>query len=388
MKRFLLMPATIIIVCFGCTKMPSFKITGEIPGQTSGYVYINKIELNTPILIDSAKIDGKGFFKIKIKTTIEPDFYQVSLSSDNFITLLAKPGENINLTFSGQQLFDNYIVNGSEESEKLRTIDQTLIDTKKQLDSLSAVYSRISSDPNFATEGHKLDSMFNDLVRKQRMKNIEFIINNLTSLATIKAIYQRIDPETYVLFEPRDLQYMKIASDSLRKYYPNSRHVQALIKDFDKEFSIFTTNQYNSITERIEPVELNPDLINVDGKRVSLNSLRGKHVLLTFWSAQSRDCVQENLDLKQFHKLYSKKGFEIYQINLDADEELWKDAVKFDELPWISVREDDPANPQIARLFNVRELPANYFFDKQGNIVATNLHGRQLKIKLEQLFGN
>ena len=63
-----------------------------------------------------------------------------------------------------------------------------------------------------------------------------------------------------------------------------------------------------------------------------------------------------------------------------------KSAVKFDELPWINTRENNPGDPATARLFNVRELPANYLFDKEGNIEATNLHGKTLKLKLEQLF--
>jgi len=55
-------------------------------------------------------------------------------------------------------------------------------------------------------------------------------------------------------------------------------------------------------------------------------------------------------------------------------------------LPWISTREDDPLNPLIARLFNVKTLPHNYIFDNTGEIIATNLHGKILQIKLEQLF--
>ena len=219
MKRLLLL--TIIIVALvGCAKKRSFTITGNIPEKTSGYVYVNRIEINIPILIDSAKINKNGSFKINVKAYLT-DFYQVVLDADNYITLLAKPGENINLVFSSQQLSDNYIVEGSEDSEKIRYIDQSLIDARKRLDSLSAAYEKASSEPEFETTGAELENMYYNIVRQQRRTNIEFIINNLTSLASIKAIYQRIDPDTYVLYDPRDLQYMKLVSDSLRKYYPN-----------------------------------------------------------------------------------------------------------------------------------------------------------------------
>ncbi len=88
--------------------------------------------------------------------------------------------------------------------------------------------------------------------------------------------------------------------------------------------------------------------------------MKGKYVLLTFWSVQSKDCIEENLQLKEIYKLYHKKGFEIYQINLDENEAAWRSAVKFDELPWINTREDDPKDPKNAILFNVKSLPSNY----------------------------
>jgi cytochrome oxidase Cu insertion factor (SCO1/SenC/PrrC family) len=384
MKRLLFL-VIVVLIYTGCKEKNSLTVNGVIEGENSGTIYLNRLDLETPILIDSSEISKKGTFRFKVKAS-EPDFYQVSLTPDNFITLLAVPGEKIKLGFRNKSLYDNYSVSGSEGSEKLRILDQNLIDTKKKLDSLSNAYTRASSETGFDVKGPELETKFNDLIRQQRRKNVEFIITNTTSLASIKAVYQRIDPETYVLFDPKDLQYLKIVSDSLKKYYPNSKHVQALTRDFQSELTQMNANQLARLSEQLEPVKLNPDLKNPSGKRISLESLKGKHVLVTFWSVQSKDCVNENVQLKEFYKQYSKKGFEIYQINLDADTNLWKTAVKFDELPWISTREDNASDPATARLFNVRELPANYLFDKEGNIAGTNLHGRTLKLKLEQLF--
>jgi len=384
MKRIIFL-VTIIILYSGCKEKNSFNVRGVINGKVSEHIYFNRLDLDTPVLIDSAKINKDGKFHITIKAT-EPDFYQVSLSPDNFITLLAEPGEKIRIQFDSTALYENYSVTGSIGSEKLQVLDQNLIDTRKKLDSLSNAYTRASGEPGFDVTGPMLESRFNDLIKVQRKKNIEFIITNTTSLAAIKALYQHIDPDTYVLYDPKDLQYLKIVTDSLKKYYPNSKHVQALARDFKNELSQMYANQLERLSEKIEPVKLNPYLMNPEGKRISLESLRGKYVLLTFWSIQSRECINENLELKEYYRLYNKKGFEIYQINLDSDSNLWRSAVKFDELPWISTREDDPKNPVNVHLFNVRELPANYLFDKEGNIAASNLHGRSLKLKLEQLF--
>jgi peroxiredoxin len=271
-------------------------------------------------------------------------------------------------------------------SEKLMTLDLQLSETKRKLDSLRTIYSKASTEPGFETQGPALEEQFNSLIKNQRRKNIEFIISNTGSLASLKALYQMIDEQTYVLYDPKDLQFYKILTDSLTLHYPNSKQVQALARDFSKEMNQMYVNQLQQITKDLPQTRLDPNLKNVDGKRIALSSLLGKYVLLTFWSIQSKESIVENLQLKQYYKLYNKKGFEIYQINLADSVGAWKSAVRFDELPWISTIEDDPKNPVNAMLFNVKTLPANYLFDKQGKIIGTNLHGKSLQIKLDQLF--
>jgi thiol-disulfide isomerase/thioredoxin len=384
MKRIIFL-LTLVIIIAGCNHKNQFSVNGVIKDSKTKYIYLNKLDVDTPILIDSAKISRKGSFRFKVKAT-GPDFYQLGFSTTNFITLLAEPGERINLLFNGKDLFENYSVKGSAGSAKLQVLDLFLAETKRKLDSLSTLYTKASHEPGFDVRGPLLDAEFKDLIKAQRKNNIVFIINNINSLASIKALYQKINPQTYVLYDQHDLQYLKIVSDSLTRHYPNSKQVQALARDFKKELNQMLFSQIEQISKNLPNTVLDPDLVNIAGKRVSLSSLKGKYVLLTFWSAQSKDCIEENLQLKEFYKLYNKKGFEIYQINLDENEELWRAAVRFDELPWINTREDNPKDPKNALLFNVKTLPANYLFDKESKIIASNLHGKELQLKLDQLF--
>lgn len=384
MKRILFFLALVFIIS-GCKDKGTFSVDGVINGETEKYVYINRVDVDTPVLIDSSKISKKGGFRFKVKAS-EADFYQLGFSSKDFITILAEPGEKIKLMFNGKNLFEDYSVSGSAGSEKIQILDLALTDTKRKLDSLITAYKKASGETGFDVQGPALEAEYGKLIKEQRKKNIEFIINNINSLASIKALYQRIDPETYVLYEQHDLQYLKIVIDSLTHHYPNSKHVQALVRDFEKEMNQMYAARLEQITKDMPQTKLDPDLKNIAGKRIALSSLRGKYVLLTFWSVRSKDCIEENLQLKEFYKQYNKKGFEIYQINLDESETDWKSAVKFDELPWISTREDDPLNPKNALIFNVKNLPANYLFDKDSKIIASNLHGRSLQLKLEQLF--
>lgn len=379
------MAAVVIFTFSSCTDKDSFVIHGLIKGDKKGSINISRVDVDTPVFIDSAKINSKGEFRLRMNAEI-PDYYQLGYSSSDFITILAAPGEKINVTFEGKHLFENYTVEGSEGTEKIISLDEDLAITKHKLDSLNVLYSKVTSEQGSEARQAELEDQYTAVLKAQRKKSIEFIIKNLHSLAAIKALYQRINPETYVLYDPKDLQYLKIVNDTLSKYYPRSKHVQALSSDFTRELGQLYTNRIHEMASNLPETRLDPNLETVDGRRIALSSLRGKFVLLTFWSVRSAASIEENMQLKELYRLYNKQGFEIYQVNVDQNEEAWKNAVKFDELPWISTREDDPADPLNVKLYNVNSLPSNFLYDRQGNIIATNLHGRALQIKLDQLF--
>jgi thiol-disulfide isomerase/thioredoxin len=384
MKRifFLMMLA---LLATACKDKNSFTVEGVIKGKTDKFIYISKVDVNTPVLIDSAKINKKGRFHLRVKAS-DPDFYQFGFSSTNFITLLVEPLEKISLSFSSNNLYENYTVEGSAGSSKLQVLDGALASTKKKLDSLTTIYNQASKESGFDVKGPALESEFTNVIKAQRKKNIEFIMNNINSLASIKALYQTITPDTYVLYEPNDLQYLKIVTDSLTRHYPKSKHVQALARDLNNELNKMYVEKIGAIANELPQAKLDPNLKNMEGKRITLSSLKGKYVLLAFWSYRSKDCIVENLQLKEYYKMYKSKGFEIYQINVDDSEIDWQRAVKYDELPWISTREDDPRNPVNAKLFNVTTLPSNFLFDRAGEIIGSNLHDRSLQLRLEQLF--
>jgi hypothetical protein len=376
-----------LIILAGCVSKNTVRINGNVKNNENDKIYLNRIDVDTYVRVDSARIKRSGNFRFTFKAG-EPDFYQVGFSDSDFITILAEPGENIRLTFTGKNLYDNYQVEGSEGSQKIKILDMVLAVTIRKMDSLKLAYDVASKSPGFDKKEPLLQNEYLNLMKAQRNKNIEFILGNLNSFASIKALYQMLDKETFVLYEPRDLQFMKLVSDSLIFHYPNSKQAKSLKKNFEKEMSQMFMRQIEQAAKNAPEVKLDPNLKDTKGNRIALSSLKGKVVLLSFWATASEESIAENLSLKELYNAYKSKGFEIYQVNLDENEAAWKNAVKFDELPWISVREDDPLNPVNARLFNVKSVPSNYLYDRNGTIVAANLHGQNLKIKLAQLFGN
>jgi thiol-disulfide isomerase/thioredoxin len=378
--------AVFVMFLAGCTDKNSISIDGNIKIKDQKKIFLTRIDVDTYVKIDSATIKNNGNFRFRIKTN-EPDFYQVGLSNSDFITILTEPGEKVKLTFTGKNMYENYEVLGSAGSQKIKILDEILSGTKKKIDSLKRVYDDATRSPDFEKIKPSLNEEYMKLIKGQRNKNIEFILGNLSSFASIKALFQRIDEETYVLYDPRDLQFLKLVSDTLNFHYPDSKQAKALKKNFEKEMNQMFLNRVEQAAKNIPETRLDPTLNDINGKRISLSSLKGKVVLVTFWATTSESSIKENLVFKELYKTYKSKGFEIYQINLDEKEDAWRNAVKYDELPWLNVREDDVNNPLNARLYNVRSLPANFLYDKNGEMVAVGLHGKPLQIKLTQLFG-
>lgn len=382
MKRFVLI-LLLAAAITGCGRDDKVVIKGTFGNVKEGLVYLDQSDVDKSVVIDSATIK-RGHFKFTTDFP-GPEFLQIRLDKNDFVGLLASPGEKIILDFGPAPMVMNYTVAGSPGSELIRRLDQHLFTTKVKLDSLTRIYTSLT-DQEIATRGAGLEKAYVSAVDSQRKYNIGFILENMSSLATIKALYQRIDENTYVLYQPRDLQFLKIVSDSLSVKYPVSRHVRALKENVTSELNQMYINRLASMASNVNPGKADPVLPDPEGKMISLSSLKGKYVLVTFWATTSENCLAELPLLKTLYSLYHNKGLEIYQVSLDADANRWKNAVKYEELPWICVREENPDNPTYAMLMHITQVPANLLYDPDGNIINSNLFGRNLQIRMDQLF--
>ncbi len=161
---------SLVILFSGCKNEGTFTVKGTIKGENKKRsISISRLEINTPVFIDSARINKKGEFSFRVKST-ETDFYQLGFSTSDFITLLAEPGEKIGLQFEGKTLFEKYTVTGSPGTEKLQYLDMTLDLTKKRLDSLRLAYTEAQEKPGFELSGPCLNR---NTMRRLRHKGLK-----------------------------------------------------------------------------------------------------------------------------------------------------------------------------------------------------------------------
>jgi thiol-disulfide isomerase/thioredoxin len=123
------------------------------------------------------------------------------------------------------------------------------------------------------------------------------------------------------------------------------------------------------------------------GTEVSLSSTRGSVVLLDFWAGWCPPCRAENPNLVKAYDKFHDKGFEIFQVSLDQDRDVWLDAIEDDKLGrWYHVSDLLYWKSEVVSLYGIESIPTNYLLDRDGKVIASNLRGEALNEKLEEIF--
>ncbi len=90
-------------------------------------------------------------------------------------------------------------------------------------------------------------------------------------------------------------------------------------------FSLFLLLSISAITffynQNQNRPDAPPDLVykTIDGRSLTLEQLRGKTVLIDFWSTSCASCIKEMPDLIALHKEFSSKGLEIIGVAMPYD---------------------------------------------------------------------
>ncbi len=383
MKKYLAIIVTALILV-SCNNENRVTINGTYPDGQGQAVVLEMLNVSQLDQIDSVEINKNGIFRFKMELE-NPELLLIKNELGQIINLLAFPGEDITLDIPNNNFTDGYSVTGSSESDKIKSLVERVEITKRDMDSLAQV-STLTED---TTELNILLQQYTKVFNEQRMFNVKFIVENISSLSSIYALYQRVGPEDYILNKMNDLQYLKIVADSVKIRYPESSLVISLVQDVarkTREYESRLLMNKLSETEIINTGNINLTIPNAEGEEISLSSLTGKVVLLNFWASRDKASRQSNHALKGIYDKYHSKGFEVYSVSLDNNMAAWRDAIRFEEYKWIDVCELSYPNSYAASTYNIQAIPTTFLIDKEGNIVAKNIQGTLLATWLDNLL--
>jgi cytochrome c biogenesis protein CcmG/thiol:disulfide interchange protein DsbE len=114
---------------------------------------------------------------------------------------------------------------------------------------------------------------------------------------------------------------------------------------------------------------LAPDftLKNIDGQNISLNSLRGKVVLINIWASWCPPCRAEFPAMERTFQHFKGDGFVILGIDSTVQDTLPNLLAFIDEIkPGFPILLDE--NGLITKAYHVQSLPTSFFVDRNGLI--------------------
>jgi len=126
------------------------------------------------------------------------------------------------------------------------------------------------------------------------------------------------------------------------------------------------------------------EALDADGSLVSVDSLRGRVIVLDFWAGWCTPCIVEMPALLRLSRDLGPRGVDVIGINIDRTEEAFRSAVVEHSATYRQIY-DGPDGP-IAGTYRVSGIPMVYVIDADGVIRARDLRGAALFSAVEALL--
>jgi len=370
--------SALLAACSGSSKKnTNFKLDGTLTNATAGdMIYLEELAPGAKVVIDSTTLDDKGNFSF---TNASPSagFYRVKANEQNFAMLVLDSGQKVTLTGDYKNLGNSYKAEGSEDTKIFLEFNELGREIQQRTDSMQQAFQALVGTTKM--DSLKMDSLnkvfgdvYNKIIDAYQERFSALVIKNKSSLAVLAGI-QQLNPEKYIAL-------YKEVDAALTAKYPSSKYLANLKKD------IAAFEDQAQKASRLAPGTVAPDftLTTPEGKPLALSSFRGKVVLVDFWASWCGPCRKENPNVVAMYKKFHNKGFEIYGVSLDEDEDKWLNAIKADGLIWNHASDLKGWKNQAARLYGVEAIPFTLLLDKEGKIIDKGLRGKELEEKIQQ----
>lgn len=126
----------------------------------------------------------------------------------------------------------------------------------------------------------------------------------------------------------------------------------------------------------------------IDGRTVSMAELRGKVVVLEFWSTTCGPCRPEIEHLRRIADELGPRGVEVIGISLDRRLKDLEAFLAERKIDWPQLCDEKDFDGEIPRSYNVRGIPRSWIIDREGRIAAKDLRGDDLVAAVRECLEN
>ncbi|NEW80243.1 MAG: AhpC/TSA family protein [Gelidibacter sp.] len=368
-KHFHFILSFFLLLFLGCTtdKEHSFSISGSVPDLKENFILlsvIDDIQTNKTIVVDTLKVNDKGEFESIY--TLEPNIYSLTFDGIKTINLAVDKGQDI--VINGASI-DDLKISGSIDTDLLNGYETYRKESLERL--VTSVRNNIKDLQQKNTNEDEITKL-----RELEVENYKKHLNELMTfvkdkMGTSIAIY----PTSIRWIGDENLPFLQELVGNFEKKYPASKITEKL----KNRLQLLEKTSVGGTVSNIK-------MPNSANETISLNNIQKKYTLIDFWASWCPPCRTESKLLNSLYSAYRTKGFEIYGISLDSKRENWLNAIEKDKRIWTEVSTVEGFKTPVSIEYGITALPTNFLIDASGKIVAVNIHGRELKEKIDALF--
>jgi peroxiredoxin len=375
LNKFLSAFLLLTLAFISCGKKNSesrYNVTGTIQHAAAQKLLLQEVPYGgKPIItLDSItlKEDGKFSFDFIAK---QEGIYRIATEKDVEI-LFINDEDNIQINADAND-YKSYQIKGSKNSSALLNFLQEY--RKKD----SSIFATLYALDNMQKQNAKDSSIF--WVQKQKTQKIsdlnQFIEKAINTESSPAFLYYVIGLSIRSMESAQVLTLTKMAAERTK-----AAPLVELATMLNSQV------QSNTSTGPIEVGQMAPEIAlqDVDGKIITLSSLKGKYVLVDFWASWCGPCRGENPNVVSNYEKFKNKNFTVFGVSLDEDKANWIAAIKDDKLNWPQVSDLKKWESTVVGAYQIEGIPFNVLLDPTGKIIAKDLRGEALGTTLSALL--
>lgn len=354
----------------GCKNSPHFTVSGAVAGATDKILYLEQLELNQTVVLDSIRLSEQGKFNFKQPVPEYPDYYRLRLGSQVIPFSISEP-VNLVVTADVESFQISYAIEGSSDAKMIREVWLAQMDTDKELRQLMS--KQEGGDLSMYDFGIVRDS----ILGQYKQLATKYIYNDPGSPVAYFALFQQVDGNLiYNVYDRTDSKaFAAVANLHLHLYpdAPRTKHLESLALN---SIAVLRTlelrkKQVKEQREMLggrdirEITYIDFTLPDINDNQITFSEIvSSSPTLLCFSTMDANWSALANQQLLELHQTYGKKGLKIVQVSLDRDPHIWKATLS--NYPWINLRDHNGGYSQLVGYYNLTSLPTLFYLEEGG----------------------